>query len=329
MSVIESNYDSIVTQYENAFSAYRKTYELRTPAPTRQAATGSSIWLYLALAATVIASVAVSGSRTIPEFGGDAIGVAAFIMLEVGMILYAYLRTRTDYDRTTHESLKKRTNQALRWTFVIACMANVHHIAQFKIEDLIIFGLHVGEVVSFVIDISIGLSAPTLAFISGDILGQQSAMRAGRQKQLDTEFDSAMNKWLEGLNTSWNSQKKKWGADIQINSQLGIVNGSLNSVNSNEEDGYSLVHSVNSLNGRNEYQNRVNHSVNSANGYTKNMNSREIIQSYLNEFPEQRDLNLDELKANIEAWAGRQVGRTSIHNVRSELKVNSNGGTNY
>lgn len=304
MNEVTSNYDSIVTQYEAAFLAFRRTYELRTPPPVREIAPNSHWLLYASILTIVVASVIVSGSRTIPEFGGNAVGVAAFIMLEVGMILYAYLRTRTDYDRAQHDSLKKRTNQALQLAFAIAVIANVHHTAQAKLEGLVIGDLVIGETVSLIIDLAIGFSAPALAFLAGDILGQQTAMRSHRQKQLDNEYGTAMSEWLEGLNTSWNGQKKKWGADIQISSQPVFTE-----------------RSVNSLNEQSEYD----RSPNSSTGYTKNMSSREVIQNYFNEFPGEIGDPLDKLHQRIQDYSGKQIGRTSIHNVRKELTAHTNG----
>lgn len=54
--------------------------------------------------------------------------------------------------------------------------------------------------------------------------------------------------------------------------------------------------------------------------YRKAMNAREIIRSWFTDHPERVDDNLDILHRDIVNETGHSIGRTSIHNVRKELK---------
>jgi hypothetical protein len=48
------------------------------------------------------------------------------------------------------------------------------------------------------------------------------------------------------------------------------------------------------------------------------MDARSIITQYFTEHPEDLNTRLDELVERIEQQTGVKVGRTSVHNIRSE-----------
>jgi hypothetical protein len=83
------------------------------------------------------------------------------------------------------------------------------------------------------------------------------------------------------------------------------------------------VHPVNSLNGMNERSEQDiqrTYSVNSATGYSKRMDARTVIREFFERHPERMNEQLDALKQSIEQESGVKVGRTSIHNVRQDMR---------
>lgn len=61
-------------------------------------------------------------------------------------------------------------------------------------------------------------------------------------------------------------------------------------------------------------------------GYSKNMSSREVIQEYFRQHPDEIEDSLTKLRERIQQATGQNVGRTSVHNVRSELQSTSSNG---
>lgn len=64
-------------------------------------------------------------------------------------------------------------------------------------------------------------------------------------------------------------------------------------------------------------------------GYSKNMDSRVVIEDYLREHPEIMNSSLDKIKKYIQDVTGQSVGRTSIHNVRKELAAQNGRGNGH
>lgn len=297
-----TRYDEYAAHHEAAYAAFYKIFSSKTPPPERQIVKSENRATVGVLAALVIASVLVSGSRTIVEFGGGVIGVAGFVMLELGIVSYAYIRTRIDYNEERHGHVKKLINRGLWLAFAVAVVANLHHTLKMQGFDW--------QPLNFSIAVMLGISAPVLAFISGDIAGMLSAVDAVRQRRADKEYNDAMVAWREELNSSWAREKSRWNVKIETVSSPAIEA---------QSGANSHVHSVNSVNEYGEQSDTQPYSANSANGYSKRMDARSVIREYFDRNPAMLTARLDELVPAIEAQSGAKVGRTSVHNVRKEI----------
>lgn len=202
-----AGYDEFAQQYAAAYNAFSATYELRMPRPVAPRRHISNVGVLFALAIMLIAQVIVSGSRTIKEFG--EVGVAAFIMLELGMVAFAFIRTSRNYTPDRKRFVMRWVEVGLVISFLVLLSGNID--ATLKSKDI-----HLPDTVNLIIQLAIAVSAPVLAFITGDVLGMYGAMQAYERKEAMAKYDQAFKEWGVGLANSWKSQKAQWGVKIEV-----------------------------------------------------------------------------------------------------------------
>lgn len=195
-----SQFDELAIIHNAGYNAFKSMYETRNPPPRQTVIQRESVFVPVALCIMIIASVLVSGSRTVLEFGGGIVGVSAFVMLEGAIVTYAFFRTRLNFDDSRMESVRKLANRGLGLSFTVAVAANVHSVIRGA-------GIQTPPIVTITILILVAISAPTLAFISGDILALELMRNSYRARKLDTEYTIAQDTWAEGLNQAWLRQK--------------------------------------------------------------------------------------------------------------------------
>lgn len=315
--------DSFVEQYTAAYAAHRATYILRNPQPEKtpydeiaqppvlEESKRGDLLIIVALTVMVLASVIVSGSRTIDEFGGGLVGLAAFSMLEVGIVAYAYIRTKKHYDESRHQSVKRLTNAGMYLALAVTLSANLHATLKHN-------GVVMAPWLDTAILVLIAVSAPSLALISGDVLGMEAVAGSHRQRKAqeahqakveawnaarrahEESYQARVTEWQDGLNQSWNAQKSRLGVNIRIAKPEPFNERSLNGANEQSEHG-------------------------TGSGYSKNMNAKEIVRQWLeayhSEHPEVWTMSADSFHALVTQETGAKIGRTSAYNVRAEMKA--------
>jgi len=303
-------YDELAAKHNAAYAAFVSMFEARTPRPQPPALPRWNIsFVVVALVIMTFASVIVSGTRTVAEFGGDVIGWAAFIMLEGAIIAYAFFRTRLNLDEQRVEGVRKKAERGLALAFAITLLANIHTVLQNAgIELPSLFGLDTQSAVNIIVSLAVAISAPSLAFISGDILALETLRNRQQRKRVEDEYQAALNQWAAALNEQWSREKARWGVSVRVEAERPQFTEPVHS-----------VHSLNSVNERNERTPPLN----SANGYTKQMDAKSVIRQFFVNNPDTLNDRLDDLVGRIERETGVRVGRTSIHNVRKEMP---NGG---
>lgn len=204
-------YQGISEKHNAAYDNFRKVYEKEHPMPMRGKLSRDDWYVSFALIIMIIASVIVSGSRTVEEFGGGAIGIAAFVMLEGAIITYAFFRTRTDFDETRIKDVRKLAQRGLFLAFVVAVGANINAVLKAH-------GISTSDHVATAINILVAISAPTLAFISGDVMALESMKSISRQRKMDATFEQDIVIWKEGLDKTWIAQRGNWGVKIRVES---------------------------------------------------------------------------------------------------------------
>lgn len=208
-TALYAGYDLFAQQYEAAYRAFAATYELRTPKPIMPRRRLTNAGVLVALGAMLIAQVIVSGSRTIREFGD--VGYPAFVMLELGMVVFAFIRTSRSYANSNarRASVAWWINAGLVLSFAVLLSGNIDAALSSK-------GIELPGAVNVVIQLAIAISAPVLAFITGDVFGMYAAM-ATHERRAETErYQTEARVWSEGMARSWQSQKAQWGVKIEV-----------------------------------------------------------------------------------------------------------------
>lgn len=210
-------YDEIAIRTKAAYAAFSEVHEAKNPRPVPPAAQRDyvSIFIIGGMILSTVAGVIVSGSRTIPEFGGGFIGSMAFMMIEGGIVSYAFFRARRNKSESRVEDTRKRAAYGLVLGFIVAIGANVDN--EFRSH-----GINVPDGVSTIINLLVALSAPTLAFISSDVIAIELMAGDSRKRQTDKEYQMACAAWQEGLNKAWASQQNRWGLRIDIDSDFVV-----------------------------------------------------------------------------------------------------------
>lgn len=199
--------DEFVALHEERYGAFTAVFSSRNPPPVLKAVSGVDWWTLGALALLVVASVTVSGSRTVVEFGGGLIGVAAFVMLEVAMIAYAYWRAKRNGKQNSGHA--NRLSSIGMWlAFAVSLAANLHATLR---QD----GANLPDWMDTMIFISMAISAPSLALIAGDMLGQEAVAALAIREAAQQAFEADLLIWKQALNSSWDANKARWGVRVE------------------------------------------------------------------------------------------------------------------
>lgn len=205
-------YDEMAARASAAYTAFSKHYETEHPAPERAALTRDvvSVAIVVSLLVVMVAGVVVSSSRTINEFGGGGVGVGAFIMLEGGLVAYAFFRARRAAAESNRVGNARRlATVGLTLAFVSALAANIH--AVLRAQDI-----ETPAIVNTVINLFVAVSAPTLAFISADVLAIELMSGDARRRAAEAQHEAAMNEWRAGLQDEWQRRQRVMGVSWKV-----------------------------------------------------------------------------------------------------------------
>lgn len=220
----ENQFSELAERHAQAISAWRMIFEKQYPAPMRRVMQMDNRIQIATLLLVVVAAIIVSASHTVPVFmrgTGALTGVAAFIMLEFGLVALTYQRTREKTIRDgTNETSFKWITYAIGLTLLILLIGNVYQV-----------GFEYGfthPVIDLIVVISVGVSAPALAFVSGEALALESVKALLMQRELDAEYAAQQMAYNESFVEWWNARK---GRIVKVEREP--VN-SLNLIKSNE-----------------------------------------------------------------------------------------------
>lgn len=209
MNDIQAQYEEMETRRNAAFAMFSSIYDNEHPEPERGQPTDvGKISLFFQIL-IMAASIYVSGSRTITEFGGGFLGFCAFVMLEGAIIYYSFFRTRSNFNEAQKRETRKQSGRGLALAFIVALAANIHSV-------LTAHGIAISPTVGTVINLFVALSAPVMAFIGGDLFSYEQLRIQSRYKAVDMAYESALNAWQDTKSKAWNSQQTRYGANIKI-----------------------------------------------------------------------------------------------------------------
>jgi hypothetical protein len=316
MSEIQSTtkiYDETAAQIEAAYLGFARVYEVQHPRPVMQAQnTGVFGAKHVGLLLALIGSIIVSASHTIPVFLGVqtitdvtlgaelAIALAAFVMIEIGIVTFAYSATESAVNRDEVHRVRMFTNAGKWFVASVMFVANVYYVLQINVIPDDAGGAW--SAIRVVIYLAVGASAPVVAFITGDILAIDVLKHRSRQTRAQEQYDAQLATWIEALNEQWKRDRRNWGAnvDIQVSKPVSVQP-------SNVLPSYTERPSVRPSNGQDN-----GHS--GASGYEYVSNASDKVRAYLVQFPEDANMNVRELADKI------GVGKSTVSVVRADMK---------
>lgn len=218
-------YGQIVERYDLAYEAHQAMYAKRNPTPQRQITQRDDKALFAAVILMVAASVIVSASHTLPVFMSPLadlpevarffVAIAAFCMMEAGLVSLAYVWVKSKYAENPDEQMRvgRWIRLALFLIFLVAVLSNVFHVVGKTFEDT---DTPFWRGFMLVISVLIGVSAPVLAFISGEVLAMLTVTELQRQAAIERQYQAALDEWTAALNVSWERQKARLGVRIKV-----------------------------------------------------------------------------------------------------------------
>jgi hypothetical protein len=309
---VKQIYDETAATIEAAFLGFERVYSVQHPKPEYNAQNRGVFGAkHIGLAAALIGSIIVSASHTIPVFLGIAsitdvqfdtslaIALAAFVMVEIGIITFAYSATESAIHKDELHRVRAFTNAGKWFIAFIMLIANIYYVLQSNnVIPADIGGMWHG--VRIVIYLAIGASAPVVAFITGDILAIDVLKHRSRQKTAQELYEQQMVEWREGLNEAWGKAKGKWGAnvDIQVSKPVEIQNRHILSVSTHTD-----IQTEPTI-----------QTAQSGYGYTRISNAVERALEWYTANPDSLDVPVRKLEQTI------GVGKDSINKARAIYK---------
>lgn len=223
-------YDDFAIRHNAAMAAFKTMHEARHPLPVKEEISRDvvSLIIILALAIVMVSAVIVSSSRTIDEFGGGTIGVTAFIMVEGGIMAYAFFRARRNASKTRLQNTIKWATAGLILTFIVGLGANTD--ASLKHQ-----GVELPTWVNTVIHLLVAVSAPTLAFISSDVLAIELMATDIKRREATENHKLALEDWWNDFNKAWSSNQRNWGVKVEVEQPKKIASTSSMNVHEQRE----------------------------------------------------------------------------------------------
>lgn len=283
-----SMYDEMAARHNAAYTAFRTIYEAKLPAPKEPVVERDSIFVPAALIVMICASILVSGSRTVAEFGGGIIGLAAFLMLEGAIIAYAFFRTRRNFNEERMESVQTLANIGLGMAFAVTVAVAVNVILKGENET--------HPTVKTVIHLLVAVSAPTLAFISGDILAVETMADSSKKRKAKEKYEADLADWGKGLNEAWAAEKSRWGVSIKVEREPVHVHPNPSNGQSIGQMDKPMLPSASTL------------------GHSKKPNASVIVREYLAAHEEAIEMDARDLAVLLE------VGKSTVNNVQREFR---------
>lgn len=290
-------YEELAIKHNAAYAAFKSIYEAKNPPPILRKPDRADWYIVLGIMVIVIASVIVSGSRTVAEFGFGAIGIAAFVMLECTIVAYAFIRTRSHFNKERMDDVKRLTNRGLWLAFTVALAANVH--ATLKQNGVITV-----DWINTVILLLVAVSAPTLAFISGDIMGLEYMRSNSKRREIEESNQALFGAWADGLNKSWQSSQSKWGVRIDVENERIVL-----PTDGRADTSKRQLSALSEADGQ-----RTDSGHGYGSGYTKRTDARTRVTEHLTQFPDDLTLNVRDLAEKL------GVGKTTVAEVMKGFK---------
>jgi hypothetical protein len=292
------DYDSMAQRVIQAQTAFRQIYEQTNPAPLPPSGRAKRDWLgRMTLVLVMLGAVIVSGSHTVTVFSigkTGFVGGAAFIMLELGLLIFSFQHTRETYRSRDDVRVVGFLNTGARVTFGVLVVGNVFDVLQVN-------GFATGAlwtVISFAVSLSVALSAPVVAYIVGHTLAMLIVQDNALDLRARADYEKAKATWIEEFMRVWNANKNRWGATVTVESdtpRLTVSDNRLLSMSTQTD------------------------SRQTGSGYNRVSSAVDKAYQWLVDNPDKMDMSVRELADVI------GVGKDSVAKARNKISLGRNG----
>lgn len=290
-------YDQHAQRAERAFQAFSRVYALEHPLPQPPSRWTGLPWMVVPFGLIALAGIALSALRTAPVFAAVAeplVGqslaaveaVLAVIVVEVSIVIMRYVIVlQNEQDGKLDAAVLQRwMMRGFGLAFTVAILANIYasisHIA---------FLAGIRPIADLVIAVAVGISAPILAFVSGDVLGS-IVVRAGRvRQQAAAHHRAALDDWEAARERRWNARKADYGLRISVEGLT--ASGSSVPVLSDQTDNGQTIQTIPA-----------------PSGFTRTPDGQRRVIAWLDAHREDAGLSVRKLAERIGAETGVSIG---------------------
>lgn len=250
-----SVYEQYADLEEKAIASQRRIYEAKFPPPAEPKMSDKAKYVITGFGIIFAAAVIVSGAHTIPLFQRSVpeyeiegfslknlVGIAAFVMIEMAMIILTYSRI-THYTSTQRDTWQRGVRLITRFiisatmmVFAVALFANIYStltlshnpdgkesiqeptaIANLRTvgteqKPAALLGIEIPdlpEIAEISLFVLMGASAPVLTLLSGEIIGHTLTVENATNEKRQEKHDEEMLKYNQAFNEYYEAKKGK------------------------------------------------------------------------------------------------------------------------
>lgn len=303
--------DQHTERYEKAWAAFNRLYVLERPMPQAPKWHVGLPWLMLPFGIIAACGIALSALRTAPVFRQIAVPLVgesfalveaalAVVVIEVAIVImrYVLIVQKSEDGKLNTDDLRAWMRYGFWLAFAVAILANLY--ASIKHVPVV---APVAPVLDLVIALAVGVSAPMLAFISGDILASLYLRSERRRAELRARFDASLTDWQDARERSWNARKGDYGLRLKVDNLSTPVSSSIPAIPMELplEANRKTVPSVSTL------------------GHSKKPNARQLTEEYFDQHADAGQQNPLEIAQRL------GVGKSTVYAVRAERAAESEG----
>lgn len=217
-------YQAHAKRHEQAYLSFTQVYELENPKPKAPAIHAGLPWLMLPFLVIAVSGIALSALRTAPIFASIARPIVgeqmanweaalAVIVIEFTMVVLRYVMVIQSVQDGKELHLARWMQAGFWLAFGVAVVANIYssvvHLEALK---------NITAVMDVVVALIVGVSAPVLAFISGDVLASLYARAEIVRKRMSGEHRELLAVWSDTKERRWSARQSSYGVKIHVDS---------------------------------------------------------------------------------------------------------------
>lgn len=260
-----SVYERYADDATSVLASMRRIFEAKFPPPQIPVISKRSKQIIAGFGVVCAAAIVVSGAHSIPLFQRSientdlfgliglkkVVGASAFIMIEMAMIFFAYVRI-TQYQATQRDSWEHSVKLISRFilfammlVFGVALFANVYSTLTMSYEPHVSTELLEPEAIASIRTVSIkdappsflgveltftgiaeaalfilmGASAPVLTLLSGEIIGYTITVENAKNERKMEKYRADMETWNASFNEYYEANKGRGVWRIEVGQQ--------------------------------------------------------------------------------------------------------------